>query len=63
MATQFGYIRVSSRDQHEDRQVKALLDAGVPKDCLYSDKVSGKDFERPEYQKMLKKTKKQHYQD
>ena len=57
MATQFGYIRVSSRDQHEDRQVKALLDAGVPKDCLYSDKVSGKDFERPEYQKMLKKLK------
>ncbi len=50
-----GYIRVSSREQNEDRQRIALIEMGVPESCIYMDKQSGKDFERPQYQKMLKK--------
>lgn len=43
----YGYIRVSSTDQNEDRQLKALRDAGVSEQNMYTDKQSGKDFERP----------------
>jgi len=50
-----GYMRVSSREQNEDRQRIALTEAGVPEDCIYLDKQSGKDFARPQYRKMLKK--------
>lgn len=48
-----GYMRVSSREQNEDRQRIALLEIGVPKSSIYMDKLSGKDFQRPQYQKML----------
>ncbi len=51
----YGYIRVSTREQNEDRQRLALLAAGVPKNHIYMDKQSGKDFERPQYQNLLKK--------
>ena len=45
----YGYMRVSTREQNEDRQRVALLAAGVPERNLFMDKLSGKDFERPEY--------------
>ncbi len=51
----YGYVRVSSTDQNEDRQLIAMENAGVPRDCVYVDKRSGKDFERPQYQKMVKR--------
>ncbi|MFR5600876.1 MAG: recombinase family protein [Lachnospiraceae bacterium] len=50
-----GYIRVSSREQNEDRQRIALLEMGVPKENIYMDKMSGKNFDRPEYKKLLRK--------
>lgn len=53
----YGYIRVSSRDQNEDRQLVALRDMKVPKGHIYMDKLSGKDFDRPEYKKLLRKLK------
>lgn len=53
----YGYIRVSSRDQNEDRQRIALHEVGVPDENVYMDKQSGKDFERPQYKKMLRKMK------
>ena len=55
--TVYGYIRVSSTDQNEDRQMIALSEVGVPKKNIFMDKMSGKDFERPQYQKLLKKLK------
>lgn len=51
----FGYARVSTRDQNEDRQIQALTKMGVPPKCIYLDKLSGKNFERPQYKKLLKK--------
>lgn len=53
----YGYIRVSSHDQNEDRQRIALHEAGVPDTNVYMDKQSGKDFNRPQYKKMLRKMK------
>ena len=53
----YGYIRVSSRDQNEDRQLIALCGAGVDERFLYMDKISGKDFDRPQYRKLVKKLK------
>lgn len=50
-----GYMRVSSREQNEDRQRVALLEMGVPESNIYVDKLSGKDFNRPQYKKMLRK--------
>ena len=54
----YGYIRVSSADQCEDRQCIALREAGVPDVNIYLDKQSGKDFNRPKYKKLLRKMKK-----
>lgn len=54
----YGYIRVSSRDQNEDRQLIALKEVGVPQKNIYLDKQSGKDFNRPQYKKLLRKLKK-----
>lgn len=53
----YGYIRVSTREQNEDRQVIALREVGVPERNVYIDKQSGKDFERPQYRKMVRKLK------
>jgi len=53
----YGYIRVSSKDQNEDRQLIALHGRGVKDDCIYIDKKSGKDFDRPQYKKLMKKLK------
>ena len=54
----YGYIRVSSKDQKEDRQQIALKEVGVELQNVYVDKQSGKDFNRPQYKKMLRKLKK-----
>ena len=54
----YGYIRVSSKDQKEDRQQIALKEVGVERQNIYVDKQSGKDFNRPQYKKMLRKLKK-----
>ena len=51
----YGYIRVSSIDQHEDRQIIAMKNKQIPPDHLYIDKQSGKDFERTQYQRLLQK--------
>ena len=54
----YGYIRVSSQDQKEDRQQIALKEVGVELRNIYIDKQSGKDFNRPQYKKRLRKLKK-----
>ena len=50
-----GYARVSTTNQNEDRQVQELIKYGVKEKCIYIDKQSGKDFQRPAYIKMLKR--------
>ena len=51
----YGYIRVSSTDQNEDRQKLAMAQVAVPEKDIYMDKQSGKDFERPQYKRLVKK--------
>ena len=51
----YGYVRVSSTDQNEDRQLVAMLEKNIPQRNIYIDKQSGKDFERPQYKKLVKK--------
>ena len=51
----YGYMRVSSREQNEDRQRVALLKMGVQERHIYMDKQSGKNFDRTQYQRLLKK--------
>ena len=53
----FGYVRVSSNDQNEDRQIIAMEQVGVPKSQMYIDKQSGKDFNRPNYKRLIKRLK------
>ena len=57
MSKIYGYVRVSSNEQNEIRQVLALRNAGVEKRNIFVDKQSGKDFERPNYKRLLKKLK------
>jgi DNA invertase Pin-like site-specific DNA recombinase len=52
---EYGYIRVSSHDQNEDRQLIAMQGLKIPPRCIFIDKQSGKDFNRPKYLKLLKK--------
>lgn len=54
----YGYVRVSTREQNEDRQLLALYDIGVSAQNIYIDKQSGKDFQRPSYKKMVRTLKK-----
>lgn len=51
--TVYGYVRVSTKEQNEDRQLIALAEFDIADENLYVDKISGKDFERPAYQEML----------
>ena len=53
----YGYVRVSSRDQNEARQLVAMKEFGVPDDNIFMDKQSGKDFNRPSYARLMKKLK------
>ncbi len=55
MMKTYGYIRVSATDQNEDRQIIAMENAQVPRRNVYMDKISGKDFDRPMYKKMVRK--------
>lgn len=57
MGNIYGYVRVSTREQKEDRQMDALEKLKVPEKNIYIDKQSGRDFERPNYQKLLHKLK------
>lgn len=50
----YGYVRVSTRDQNEDRQMIALRQYGIPEKNIFLDKQSGKDFDRPRYQKLTR---------
>ena len=58
MPQNYAYIRVSTKDQNERRQIIALKPYSIKKQNIYIDKQSGKDFDRPQYQKLLKKLKK-----
>ncbi|MBO6202350.1 MAG: recombinase family protein, partial [Selenomonas sp.] len=51
----YGYVRVSTKEQNPDRQLAAMEQAGVHADNIYIDRISGKDFNRPNYRKMLRK--------
>ena len=51
----YGYVRVSSQDQNEDRQLIAMGQAGVSRSNIYMDKQSGKDFNRPNYKRLIKR--------
>ena len=53
----YGYIRVSSADQNEDRQLIAMQEMRIPQERIFLDKQSGKDFQRPEYMKLVKRLK------
>jgi DNA invertase Pin-like site-specific DNA recombinase len=53
MSRKIGYARVSTKEQHLSRQIAALKDAGIAEENMYIDKQSGKDFMRPNYQKMI----------
>lgn len=57
MGKVYGYIRVSSADQNEDRQRMALSEVGVEEKNIYMDKLSGKDFNRPQYKKLVRRMK------
>ena len=57
MGGAYGYIRVSSADQNEDRQLLAMREAKVPEDRIFLDKQSGKDFNRANYKRLVKKLK------
>lgn len=57
MMNRYGYIRVSSTDQNEDRQRIALAEVGVPEQNIFMDKQSGKNFERPQYKTLVSKLK------
>lgn len=54
----YGYVRVSSREQNEARQLIAMKEAGIDLESIFIDKQSGKNFDRPEYKKMLRRLKK-----
>lgn len=53
----YGYVRVSSTDQNEDRQLIAMYDKNIPQRNIYIDKQLGKDFERPQYKRLVKRLK------
>lgn len=58
MANVYGYARVSSRDQNEDRQMTVLQELSIPEKNIFLDKQSGKDFERPAYKRMVRRVRK-----
>ena len=58
MSKKYGYIRVSAKDQNEERQLIALKELDVNLDKIFMDKQSGKDFQRPQYKKMVRELKK-----
>ena len=57
MSREYGYVRVSTKEQNESRQILAMEEYGIRAECLVVEKQSGKDFERPKYKKLMKKLK------
>lgn len=57
IATDYGYVRVSAKDQNEARQIQAMLDFGIQRQNIFVDKQSGKDFNRPKYKRIIKQLK------
>lgn len=57
MAKEYGYVRVSTKDQNEDRQLIAMRDFGIENEYIFLDKQSGKDFNRPKYKQLLRRLK------
>lgn len=55
MEQKYGYVRVSSTDQNEGRQLMAFEQKAIPSDHIFMNKQSGKDFQRPQYQELLKR--------
>lgn len=55
MSLQYGYVRVSTKDQNEDRQMVVMHELKIPKAQIYMDKQSGKDFNRPQYKRLLRR--------
>ena len=55
MGNIYGYVRVSSKDQNEGRQIIAMEEVNVPEENIYVDKQSGKDFNRPKYKALVRK--------
>ena len=53
MTKTYGYVRVSSIDQNEERQIIAMQKQQIPEDCIFIDKMSGKNFDRPQYKAMI----------
>lgn len=53
----YGYVRVSTKEQNEERQMQAMLNYGIPQERIFIDKQSGKDFNRPEYQTLKRMLK------
>lgn len=53
----YGYVRVSSKDQNENRQLDAMKDMNIPDKNVYVDKQSGKDFDRPQYNHLMRKVR------
>lgn len=58
MGNNYGYVRVSSLDQNEGRQMLVMAECKIPSKNIYTDKQSGKNFERPQYKRLMKKIKK-----
>lgn len=54
MTTVYGYVRVSTKEQKEDRQLLAMAEQGIAEENLFVDKMSGKDFKRPAYRRMIR---------
>ena len=57
ISTTYGYIRVSTREQNEERQLIALREIAIPEQNIFMDKQSGKDFNRPQYKKLIRRLK------
>lgn len=57
MSISYGYVRVSSLDQNEDRQLLAMKNVGIEEQHIYVDKLSGKDFNRPNYKRLIRRVK------
>jgi len=55
MSNNYGYIRVSAKDQNEERQLIAMKEFGIEQKFIYMDKQSGKDFNRPQYRKLIRR--------
>jgi len=53
----YGYVRVSTKEQNEERQIIAMQEFGIERECMVIDKQSGKDFNRPGYKRLIKKLK------